>query len=297
MPAGPFTRSGLLAVAAGSVLWGTTGVVVRSVHATTGLSAPAVGCYRLAVAALVLTLVRPRAVLRGLRAARRRPWLLLASGAGLGVYQATYFLGVHRAGVGIATLVSLGIAPMVTTTAVALHRRRCPDAGSLLILLAALTGLVLVALPGLQPGGTGSAALGVLAALVSGTGYGLTVLVNRRLAAEVDTLTMTVATAAAGAVVLVPAALAGGPVLVTDGSALAGLLYLGAVCTALAYGLFYAGLRTTTGEVAVVVTLLEPLAATVLGVVLLGESLSGVAVFGGGLMLISVTVLYLRRGR
>ena len=288
-------RRGLLAVGAGSALWGTTGVVVGSVQAWTDLSAAAIGCYRLAVAAAVLTVVRPVTVLSGVRSALCRPWLLLASGAGLGLYQVLYFLGVQEAGVSIATLVSIGFAPVVTTVLAAVGRRRRPDAGALAVLTAAVGGLVLVSVPGTASGGgRGSVGLGLLASIGAGVGYGVTVLLNRRVAAQVDALTMTVVTSAVGAVVLAPVALAIGPVRVDDPRGLVGLLYLGAVCTAVAYGLFYAGLRTTTGEAAVVVTLLEPLTATVLAVVLLGERLSWVTGLGGALMLVSIAVLYRR---
>ena len=42
------------------------------------------------------------------------------------------------------------------------------------------------------------------------------------------------------------------------------LLFMGAVPTALAYGLFLSGMRTTTAAVACLVTLLEPLTAAFL---------------------------------
>jgi DME family drug/metabolite transporter len=287
-------RRGLLAVSAGSVLWGTTGVVVRQVHAATGLSAAAIGCYRLAVAALVLAVVRPRRVRRGMRAAWRNRRPLVLSGIGLGGYQALYFLAVQDAGVGVATLVSIGVAPVVTTLGVALARRRRPGAGEVTVLACALAGLILVSLPELRRGPGGAGALGVLAAVGSGAGYGLTVLLNRRLSASVDALTMTVATCAIGGCVLLPLALVAGPVLVADAASWAGLLYVAVVCTAMAYGLFYAGLRSTTGEVAVVLTLLEPLTASVLAVALLHEPLTGSTVIGGMLMLACVVVLYLR---
>ena len=52
------------------------------------------------------------------------------------------------------------------------------------------------------------------------------------------------------------------------------LLYLGAVPSALAYALFFTGLRTVPGAVASIVTLLEPLTATALATAFLGERLS-----------------------
>jgi drug/metabolite transporter, DME family len=74
----------------------------------------------------------------------------------------------------------------------------------------------------------------------------------------------------------------------------ASLLYLGIVSTALAYGLFFAGLHSTPTEVASVLTLLEPLTATGLAVVLLGEGLPPAGLLGALLLLVAVGVLFLR---
>lgn len=73
------------------------------------------------------------------------------------------------------------------------------------------------------------------------------------------------------------------------------LLYLGLVPTALGYGFYLRGLRTTTATVSAVVALLEPLISTVLAVTLLGEQLSRNGVLGGALLLASVVFLYVRQ--
>ena len=65
--------------------------------------------------------------------------------------------------------------------------------------------------------------------------------------------------------------------------------------TVAAYWLFYRGLRTTASEVAGVLTLLEPLTAAVLAAIVVHEALTGPALVGGGLMLVAVAALYLRR--
>jgi len=63
----------------------------------------------------------------------------------------------------------------------------------------------------------------------------------------------------------------------------------------LAYALFFGGLRTTSAEVAAVLTLLEPLVATLLAVVLLGETLTALGWLGAVLLLAAVGVLLARR--
>jgi drug/metabolite transporter, DME family len=67
------------------------------------------------------------------------------------------------------------------------------------------------------------------------------------------------------------------------------------VPSALAYAMFFTGIKTVPGSVAAIVTLLEPLGATVLATIVLGERLSPGALAGGLLVLAAVAGLYLRR--
>jgi DME family drug/metabolite transporter len=74
------TRTGLLAVSGGALLWGTTGVAVRIINERTGLAAVTIGFYRVLIAAAVVALVFGSrglrvgvAVLRRYLARRRLP--------------------------------------------------------------------------------------------------------------------------------------------------------------------------------------------------------------------------------
>jgi DME family drug/metabolite transporter len=67
------------------------------------------------------------------------------------------------------------------------------------------------------------------------------------------------------------------------------------VPSAAAYALFFRGLQTVPGAVAGIVTLLEPVTATVLATAFLGERLPLGALAGGVLVLAAVAGLYLRR--
>jgi DME family drug/metabolite transporter len=291
------SRAGLFAVSGGALLWGTTGVAVSIIHDRSGLSAVPIGCYRLAIAAAALGLLFRGSAVRRLRdAARRHRWSLVLSGAGLGVYQALYFVGVQNVGVSVSTLVSLAVAPVALTVASAVAARRRPPVGSMATVACAVGGLVLISFAA----GSSSAAaphpvLGILASLGSGLGYAATTVLNRRLAADGDPLLLTAATSGIGAVVLLPIALPLGMALPSDAVADGWLVYIGIVSTVVAYGLFYAGLRSTSSEVAGVLTLLEPLTATVLAAIVLGESLSGMGLVGAGLLLLAIAVLYVRR--
>jgi DME family drug/metabolite transporter len=279
-------------VGAGALLWGTTGVAVRIIAQRCDLTAAPIGCLRAAVAAVLVALL-----LRGragpvVAALRQRPVRLLVCGAGFGAYQGLYFLGVQDVGVGVSTLVSLGIAPVALTIGAALHRRAVPSPGSLAVLTCAVGGLVLISLG--SPSGLGPhPVLGILASVGSGLGYAGTTALSRRLA-DLDPLVVTGITSGVGAVLLLPLALVAGLSWPADAIASWWLVYIGMVPTVLAYWLFLRGLRTTSAEVAGVLTLLEPLAATFLAAGILHEPLTAAEIIGALLMLLAIGGLYLR---
>jgi DME family drug/metabolite transporter len=285
-------RGGLAAIAVAALLWGTTGVVSQRLGVA-GLGPVGVGFLRLAVAAGALLLMA-----RGLRplaaAARAAPGGLLLVGAGVAGYQALYFVAVAEVGVGVATVGCLGTAPVLMTAWEAVRARRSPAPGVAVALLAAVAGLVLVSAtsggaPSASPGSGSQVglALAVAAGAVYAASTGAGAVVGRRVGARA----LTTVSTAVGAVALAPLAVLEGTPVPHDPAAIAALLYLGVVTTAVAYGLFYAGLRTTKGSVAATVTLLEPLTAAGLGVVLLGEASSPGTLAGGALLLGGVALL------
>ena len=85
--------------------------------------------------------------------------------------------------------------------------------------------------------------------------------------------------------------LGGGPFLTSDPTTFGTLAYLGIFTMAVAYGLFYAGLRTTRSGAAVVATLLETVTAAVAAAVVLGERLGPTGIVGSVLILAAVAGL------
>ena len=297
LPAGITARAGLLQITAAAILWGTTGVVVAWVHRWTGLNPVAIGSYRLIIAALALLAMTARRWATLVAATRAHPWGVMVAGAGLASYQALYFIGVTGAGVTVATMASLGLAPVVTALWESIAHRSIPRPVELVTVLAAVAGLVLLAL-GQRHGGAGPhPAAGLIASIGSGLVYGLTTVLARHLSQSVPALTLTALSACFGALALLPVAAIAGlrPGSISGPGPLAsmlGLAYIGVVTTAIGYALFNAGLRTTPSPVASVLTLLEALTATVLAVLLLSEPLGLLTAIGAALLLGAVAVLY-----
>jgi drug/metabolite transporter, DME family len=248
--------------------------------------------WRLVCAIVVLVPLLGAAGLRSVGVAARRPRRLLAVSVGSLVFQLLFFVAVRDAGVAVATLVALGLAPVALAVAEAVRDRVVPDTRSLAVLACALAGLALVT-------GAGGAAgprplLGVLAAVGSGLAYAASTAASGPLSTRLGPLAITFATTVVGAVLLAPAVLLTAAAPPRTPAAAAGVVWLGVITTVVAYGLFYAGLRTTTGSVAMILTLLEPVTAVGLAAVLLGERLTAANVLGGALLVAAVAALYLR---
>ncbi|WP_436527623.1 DMT family transporter [Actinoplanes sp. HUAS TT8] len=288
-PAG--ARLSLLQLSVAGILWGTAGVVVQVVAGRTGLGAVAIGFYRLLFAAATMLIIGFPARRQIWAAVRSAPAAVVAAGVGLAAYQALYFVAVRLTGVSIATVVSLGLAPVLLSVWETIRTRQRPGNAELAASAAAIAGLVLIST--VTGGGATATGLGLLAAVGSGTVYAASTALSRRTTQGVPPMILTTVSCTIGAISLAPIAVAQGVVFTPELKPIALLAYLGAITTALAYACFYTGLRHTTGSVAVVVTLLEPLTAALLAVVLIGEPLARSTVVGGLLLLGAVTTLYL----
>ena len=290
-------RLGLVQVSLAGILWGTGGLGVQVIREHEPMSVLTISAWRMGLAAVVLVaavvLLRQAADVR--RLLRERPGPAVFAGVATGTYQALYFGSVVSVGVTVATVVSLGLAPVLVTAVECVRERRLPSRGALGVLVLAITGLVLVS----STAGLGETGprpvLGVVLAVLSGTTYALTTMVAEGIADTTTPLALTSVATTAGALALLPLGLVGArgdaPLVTSDPVALLTLAYLGLFTMALAYGLLYAGLRTTTGSAAVVASLLEPVTAAVVAALVLDERLGVAGIVGTLLILAAVAGL------
>ncbi len=293
------SHSGLLQVIAAGVLWGTGGLVVTVLHERDGLAAMTVSAWRMALAAfaLVCFALATRRMRPVVATFRDHPVLATLVGCGTAAYQGLYFVSVLLVGVSVSTVVALGLAPVLAATWEHAVARTRPRLGEVAVLACALAGLVLISLTTGHGSETTSdrPELGLVLATAAGATYAATTVLGHRLAQSVDPVALTTCATLVGAIVLAPffavAALSGEPLISTEPRSLALLVYLGVGTMALAYGLLYAGLRTTSGSAATVATLVEPVSAALLAVLLLSERLTWLAMLGGAMILVAVVAL------
>ena len=269
---------GVALVSVAAMLWGTTGTA-QSLGAQ-GLAPYWVGAAQLAVAgvffAVVLaatggqgtaggrvTLPRPRAL--GLPA----HWFWLAS-AGIAGYSISFYAGVKLAGIGVGTAVAIGSAPIWAGLIQAVLMRQSLSLLWWLGTAVSVAGGVAMVLA--KGGGAASVSVpGLLLCLLAGLSYASYALVNKRLVGKAPVRLVNLYVFSGAAVLAAPAALVLAGVPQFTLSSLVVVVYLGLVVSGLAYVLFSSGLRHISGPTGVTLTLIEPVAAFLLAVWMVGE--------------------------
>ncbi|GAA2360571.1 DMT family transporter [Dactylosporangium salmoneum] len=273
---------GLFYIAIAAVSWGVGGFAAALLYRHSDLGPIAVTFWRYVGGLALLVLVR--------RPKKLNPKHLVANGLGMAVYQTAYYVAIDLAGIGVATVVTLGSGPVLIAIGarVFLGERRSP-----ITIGIALAGLVLLVAQDPHAGRHPLAGIGV--ALLSAAGYAAVTLLNR--ASTDDPYDSALGGFAVGALALLPPAAIEGLTTRPTAATLGLLAFLGAVPTALAYALFFRGLTVVRATTASVVALGEPLAAVALGALILHEPLTPASAAGGLLLLASVVVLTLQERR
>ena len=280
----------VFAVLAAALLFGTTGTsMALGPDDTTPLSVGAVrlviGGTGLAIIAFVLARRHARsAVAPAPRFGIRPLALMVLTGFCLALYQPLFFLGTERNGVAVGTVVALGSAPILAGLLEWVLTRRVPTTTWMLATALATVGVVMLGFGGEAPtagSGGGTDPIGLLASVGAGATFAVIANTQRRLLDEGwDPFTVVGAMGASSAVLsafvlpFVDLSWLG----TTAGLVMA--LWLGLATISIAYVMFTWGLGGLTAATAATLTLGEPLTASILGIVVLGERLSVLAIVG-----------------
>ncbi len=259
------------------ILWGTTGTA-RAL-APAGAAPLAVGAVRIVIGGAVLVAI---ALARGTLLSRRWPPVpALLAALAVAVYQLTFFEGVARAGVAVGTIVAIGSAPAFAGLFAFLALGERPTTRWLAATAVAVVGIGLLVLPSevasLEP-------LAVLLPLIAGAGYAVYATASKRLLREGDNVAVAAIAFGGGAVILLPVLALADLGWLADPRGATVALWLGLVATALAYLLFTRALTRLPVSWGATLSLAEPLTATLLGTVVLGESLGPAQLAGGALV-------------
>jgi probable blue pigment (indigoidine) exporter len=203
----------------------------------------------------------------------------------IGAFFALLFVAAHRLPGGVAATV-ISVQPLFVLGLSAALLATRPSRWAFAAGLSGVLGVALVALRGdARLDGLGLAAA-VGAALVMATG----VVLARRWSPPVGPWTFAGWQLTAGGIVLLPlTVLVEGPVPpALDLTAAAGLVYLSLVGAALAYPLWFRGIRLLSPTSVTFLGLLSPVVAATIGWAVLGQNLTVLQTLGAGLVLTSI---------
>lgn len=289
-----------LAVLAASVAFGTTGTA--QANGPAGTTPLGVGALRILVGAAGLAVAVAVVAARRRRRPGRLPpaapapltgpavtLVVAAGGAGVALYQPTFFAGTERSGVAIGTIIALGSGPaFVGLYEAAVLRRRPTRSWLAATALALVGGAVLVAS---QSSGGRLDGVGVVCSLGAGLGYAVYATAAKTLVERgVDSTVAMARVFGAGAVLLLPALVTEPLGWLRSGAGMAMIAHLGLVTVTIAYVLYGIGLRTLPTSTAVTLTLAEPVTAALAGAVVLGERLPAVGWLGAVLVVIGLAL-------
>lgn len=271
-----------------AVLWGTTGTAqsffVGTAHPLS------IGAFRLAIGGfslLFFVLITRKLSVRSI------PWpAAVLSAISMALFQPLFFSAVQVTGIAIGTVVAIGSAPVLTGMIEWVALKKKPDRVWGIATILALGGCVLLFA---NKGQQLVDPVGIAMALGAGFSFAVYALVSKNVLKTMETVSAVAVIFSLSACCLLPFLLFFdlSYAIVPVNSAL--LVYLGIGATSLSYVLFSCGLKKIPSSSAVTLSLAEPLTAAVLGVLVVGEALSGLSWVGVMLLLCGIIVLTIGR--
>jgi len=289
---------GVVALLLASLLWGTTGTSASFLP--DDVSPLAVGASTMGIGGLLLLITSPRFSAGVLRDRQARRWVALGA-IGVFVYPLAFYSAMDLAGVAVGNVVALGSGPVFAALYEWLGERH-PLSGR----WAVSTGLAVLGIVALtfgrQEGSAGGSTAGTLPGvalgLLAGAAYALyTYASSRAIGTAQPSRAVMGAMFGIGAVLLLPVLLLTGAPLLQSWTTVGIASYLAIGPMFVAYLLFGIGLRTVRSSAATTITLLEPVVATVLAVLVVGERLIPIGWLGLVLVFAGLVVLITARRR
>ena len=281
---------GAAAVIIGAALWGIIGFFSRSLNAVglDSIQVTFIRCFLTAAVLLAVLFVLDR---DRLRIDPRDIWMFLGTGIlSIVFFNICYFTTLRDLSISMATILLYTAPCMVMVMSVLIFKEKLTRS-KVLALVSAFIGCMFVT--GIIGGIGDISAIGILLGLGSGFGYALYSIFGKFAGRKYHASTVTVYTFLIAALCLFPFCGFGDIVslAVSDTSVLINMLALGILVTLIPYFLYTYGLEHMDAGKASVLAFVEPMVATLMGVVYYHEPMTVISAAGIGLILLSVILL------
>ena len=260
-------------------LWGSIGIIVKNFYAA-GFSPIQLVTFRTLIGSGLIFIYLITKDRNKLKIRLKDTWLFFGTGIiSFAFFNVCYFIAVEKTGLSVASVL-LYTAPVFVFILSVIVFKEVITKTKLLALCLALSGCVLVS-GVLQNSGTPINSYGILAGIFAGFGYGLYSIFAKVALSRYDSLTVTFYTLAFGFFGTLPfARIMEIPSLITSGDIAVKILVLAVVITILPFALYTKGLSMVEPSRASILATIEPVVATIFGVLLFSEELTGIKILG-----------------
>lgn len=273
------------------LLWGTTGTAASF---TPDVSPLATGAFAMGVGGLLLLLTSLKPLRRDAIRLVENKGLLVAGALAVAVYPLAFYSSMRLSGVAIGTVISIASAPLFTVVIERLINNKPISSRWLKRFCIGAFGIILLAFS--KAGANSDAAslqhaLGMGLGLLAGLSYALYAWAARQMIEQqIHAKSAMASLFGLAAVLLLPSLLLTGDKLFASSLNTSVALYMAVFPMFLGYLCFGYGLRFIAASDATLLTLLEPALATLMAVVVVGETLTASGWLGiGAILLCSVS--------
>ncbi|WP_066294520.1 DMT family transporter [Bacillus sp. FJAT-29937] len=277
-------------IAAGASLWGIIAFFVKGL-ADFGFAPMEIVAIRVIYAALFLLLIglfryRDQMKLKTIKDVK----LFLGTGIlSIVFFNFCYFTAISQMDISIAVIL-LYTSPAFVTILSFIFLKENLTVNKVLAVLGTIIGCILIA--GVSSGDSNVTLIGVITGLGSGLGYALYTIFGKFALKKYQPYTITLYTFTIAALFLLPITQLWQKFdLILNGQVMFYGMGLALIPTVLAFFLYTWGLEKTEGSRAAVIATVEPVVATLLGVMLYGERLGLIQMAGAVLILCSVIIV------
>lgn len=282
------SQFGVLAIVVASFLWGTTGTAAQFAPSISPL---AIGAFAMGSAGVLLCVFAYKQLMRDIHLLKCNPIVFLLGALCVSIYPLAFYSSMRLSGVAIGTVVSIASAPLFAAVLEFVIGKKPVSKTWVISFCFGATGVVFLSMgksellnsaPSLASKNiafssitsyTNERVWGIVLGLIAGLMYaGYSFAAKYFINNGVNSKSAMASLFGAASLLLLPSLLSTGDQLFTSPTNAAVSVYMAIIPMFLGYMLFGYGLKTVEASRATLITLIEPLVATLFAILLIGET-------------------------
>jgi Predicted permease, DMT superfamily len=269
---------GILAVILASLLWGTTGTAATFAPS---LSPLFIGAFAMGIGGILQCGLAIPSIIQAKSLLRLHYRYLIVGALAVAIYPLAFYSSMRLSGVSIGTVVSIGSAPILSAIIEYLSRDFQFSKQWAIGALLGIIGMSMLAFSGNEATQYSHLSWGILLGLVAGLTYALYSWSARQLMLKgMNSKAAMGATFGGGGLLLIPVMVITGSAFLTTWNNIAVGFYMALIPMFMGYLCYGYGLSKISASMAITITLLEPVVATILAILIVGEDLSLISWLG-----------------